>query len=180
MLGENWFTILKSDSLFFGSFLKLCAFDLLCSCRYIGEYWQALLLHFFVGSHGTEETSVVFYRVDDKYLAVGYLQPSRRTLHGQTLPSGVDVVLVRWVDSKEEEVPPPLVIGDTEENAKLCPGQLFAFPRTCLAKVKVIWTVAPLFSVLALERAFRFEFLFHYSSCSERPLALRSFLTSGN
>lgn len=90
------------------------------------------------GSHGTEETSVVFYQVDDKYLAVGYLQPSRRTLHGQTLPAGVDVVLVTWVDSKEEEVPPPLVIGDPEENAKLCPGQFFAFPRTCLAKVKVI------------------------------------------
>lgn len=93
---------------------------------------------FFVGSHRTEETSVVFYRVDDKYLAVGYLQPSPRTLHGQTLPASVNVVLVTWVDSKEGEVPPPLVIGDPGENAKLCPGQFFAFRRTCLAKVKVI------------------------------------------
>lgn len=93
---------------------------------------------FFVGSHGTEEMPVVFYRVGDKKLAVGYLQPGRRTLHGQTLPPGFDVVLVTWVDSNEGEVPPPLVTGDPEENAKLCPGQFFAFPRTSLAKVKVI------------------------------------------
>lgn len=97
-----------------------------------------LLLHLFVGSQGTEEQPVVFYRLNNKNLAVGYLQLGRRTLHGKTLPPGFDVVLLTWVHSQDGGVPSPFIIGDPEENAKLCPGQFFTFPRTSLAKVKVV------------------------------------------
>ena len=77
--------------------------------------------------------NVVFYRLDDTNLAVGFHHPERRVLHGKPLPPGFDVVQLTWVNGSETSA--PLVLGDIEENASLSAGKFFALPRKNLVKV---------------------------------------------
>ena len=68
-------------------------------------------------------------------VAMGFLDSTRRKLHGHDLPSAFDCVLVNWV--KCEGIGAPLPLGDFEENSVLVPNQYFALPKSSLFKVLV-------------------------------------------
>ena len=80
--------------------------------------------------------TVVLFREGNVDVAVGYLHPGRRTLHGKTVPPAFEVVQLTWV--KEGDVPAPLVLGDAEENQLFTSGLFFALPRAQLVKVKLL------------------------------------------
>ena len=79
---------------------------------------------------------VAFKDKDGVFQALGFLQASRLILHGQTIPSNCDVVLVKHL--LKSSVPAPVVIGDAEEKRLLAVGQFFALPRKQLCLVTIV------------------------------------------
>ena len=77
---------------------------------------------------------LVMFKDDHSLVAMGFVQSTRRALHGCVIPPGYDCVLVKWI--KCNGTPAPLPLGDIDENSVQV-NQYFALPTSSLAKVLV-------------------------------------------
>ena len=57
--------------------------------------------------------------------AIGFPFPTRKVIHGQTIPCGAVCVQVTYA---EENTPSPIVLGDRLENGQLKKDMFFALP----------------------------------------------------